>query len=114
MGRATPGRAFRELSIYVLVAILALGPTIYPSMANPNPLEKRSDATSHSSTKAPVDSGAFSIWSSTDGSSDAKPSFLQNWLAQIYIRLLTVKSALQSVLVYAWHLGHTKPDNTCS
>jgi len=114
MGRATPARAFRRLAICALVAVLAIGAPTPPTVAEPSPPEKRSDATSDSSTTVQGHHGPSGIWPSADHEPDAAPSFFQRWLTNTYIMLLSLQSAIKSAFVYAWNLGHTKSDNTCS
>lgn len=108
-----PTRALRRLAIYAVAAVLAIGATTHPAAVEAGPREERSAATSYSSTTIQGHHGP-SFWSSADHQPDANPSFFQSWLASIYIKLMSLKSAVQLVLAYAWNLGHTKPDNTCS
>lgn len=113
MGQPEPARAFRRLAIYALAAVLALGATTQAAAVEESPREERSDATGDSSTTVKNHDGPSSIWASTNHDPDAQPSFFQSWLASIYIKLISLKSAVQLVLSYAWKSGHTKPDNTC-
>jgi hypothetical protein len=114
MGQPKPGRAFRRLAVYALAAALALGATAHASAVEASPREKHSDATDDSSATMQGHDRPSSIWSSAEHDADAKPSLFQSWLASIYIKLISLKSEIQLVLSYAWKLGHTKPDNTCS
>ena len=91
-----------------------VGATTHAAAVEASPREKHSDATGDSSATMQGHDGPSSIWSSADPDPDAKPSFFQRWLASIYIKLISLKSEIQLMLSYAWKLGHTKPDNTCS
>jgi hypothetical protein len=114
MGQPTPSRAFRRLAICALVAVLAIGTTIPQTVAVASPPEERSDATSDSSTTVQDRHGPSGIWWSAKHEPDTTPSYFQNWWTSAYINLLSLQSAIKLAFAYAWNLGHTKPDNTCS
>ena len=113
MSQRTSARTFRRLAIYVLVAALVIGTTVRPATAEADPREQRSDAAMNSSTEAQAHQGPFGVWSSADHTPGANPSFFDSWLTSIYVKLVSLKSAAQDALAYAWTLGHTKPKNTC-
>jgi hypothetical protein len=112
MGQPQPARIFRRLAIYAIATTLALGAVTHTTAVEASPREKRSDATGDSEATAQGHDGPSSVWDSAKNDADAKPSFFQSWLASIYIKLMSLKSAVELVLSY-WNPGHTKPDNTC-
>ena len=115
MGQPTPARAFRRVAAYALAAVLVIGATAQPAAAEAKSPEERVGAAS-GSAPATATQGHHGPgkWAPTHDEADAEPSFLQSWWASIYIKLISLRSAIQQALVYAWNLGHSKPDNTCS
>ena len=114
MGQPEPARALRRFAIYPLSATLAFGAPIHATAVEASPRERRSDATGDSSPTIQEHEGPSSTWASAKQDPDAKPSFFQSWLARIYIKLISLKSAIELVLSYAWKPSNTKPDNTCN
>jgi hypothetical protein len=114
MSQRQPVRILRRITAFVLVAALATGATAHSIAAEANPREERSDAASSSDTKTQSHHGWFGSWASNHERDDASPPFSRSWLASIYFKLITLKSAVQVILAYAWSAGHTKPDNTCN
>jgi hypothetical protein len=114
MSQPKPARPLRRLAVYAFAVALAFGATAQATAVEASPREKRTDLAGDSGATIHGNDGPSSIWSSAGHEPDANPSFFQSWLATLFIRLTSLKSAVQQALTNAWKLGHTKPDNTCS
>lgn len=113
MDRSIAAQFRHRLVSYALVATLSVGATIAPSVSQAGSPEERREAVGKSSPTDQDHRGTMAHWfAAADGEANAKSSFFQSWLADIYNTLVGLKAAISLALPHAWKWGHGK-SNTC-